>query len=232
MKKKASPQFSMAWLLFYLSPGKKQVVSKANCTTRESNLAEVMPRVLKNVPEDDGELMYEMNSTKHKVCILNKMPITYVILIESDVAVLTAMACLHRMSEKFEDKYSVQDFNSQPGYYVDFDGTIRDEGVHFTQNAYENEKARQVGNQIDQVKGVLIQNIEAIIDRREKIEIIVDKTEALKATSLQFRQGTVNLKRSIQCKNIKMYLAITGAVLVGIFILVLVICKPNFDNCS
>ena len=79
--------------------------------------------------------------------------------------------------------------------------------VHFTQNAYENEKARQVGNQIDQVKGVLIQNIgescalvspltdfgcaEAIIDRREKIEIIVDKTEALKATSLQFRQVPV-----------------------------------------
>lgn len=38
---------------------------------------------------------------------------------------------------------------------------------------------QQVSNDIQNVKGIMIQNIEKVLDRGEKIELLVNKTDAL-----------------------------------------------------
>lgn len=60
----------------------------------------------------------------------------------------------------------------------------------------------------------MIQNIDKVIDRGEKIDILVSKTSDLSDNALQFRKGARKLKYNVIFTNIKIFL------LIGIIILV------------
>lgn len=47
----------------------------------------------------------------------------------------------------------------------------------------------RVRGQIDDVKSVMVQNIEKILDRGEKIELLVDKTDQLSQEAFKFEKS-------------------------------------------
>ena len=70
----------------------------------------------------------------------------------------------------------------------------------------------KVKNQIEDVKGVMVENIEKVLARGEKIELLVDKTEALNASAKKFQKASKSLKDAMWWKNVKMYLMIFALV--------------------
>nr|ACO10378.1 Vesicle-associated membrane protein 7 [Caligus rogercresseyi] len=77
-------------------------------------------------------------------------------------------------------------------------------------------KMETVREDIAQVRDIAFSNIESIIERGEKLELLIDKTENLSSTSVQFKQTSVALSRRMKCQNIK------WMVLVGIVIVLLI----------
>jgi vesicle-associated membrane protein 7 len=63
----------------------------------------------------------------------------------------------------------------------------------------------KVKNQIEDVKGVMVENIEKVLARGEKIELLVDKTEALNQSAKKFQKASKSLKDAMWWKNVKMY---------------------------
>ena len=51
--------------------------------------------------------------------------------------------------------------------------------------------------QIDEVKGVMINNVEKVLERGEQIETLVEKTEEMESRSYQFRSGSKTLKNKL-----------------------------------
>ena len=47
----------------------------------------------------------------------------------------------------------------------------------------------KVKNQIEDVKGVMVENIEKVLARGEKIELLVDKTEQLNQSARKFQKA-------------------------------------------
>ena len=63
----------------------------------------------------------------------------------------------------------------------------------------------KVKNQIEDVKGVMVENIEKVLARGEKIELLVDKTEQLNQSAKKFHKASKSLKDAMWWKNVKMY---------------------------
>ncbi|KAH1046878.1 hypothetical protein J1N35_037662 [Gossypium stocksii] len=66
-----------------------------------------------------------------------------------------------------------------------------------------------------------------VLDRGEKIELLVDKTENLRSQAQDFRQQGTKIKRKMWIENMKMKLIVFGIVLALVLIIVLSIC-PGF----
>nr|ADD38937.1 Vesicle-associated membrane protein 7 [Lepeophtheirus salmonis] len=64
-------------------------------------------------------------------------------------------------------------------------------------------KLDTVREEVDQVRNLAVPNIESIIERGEKLELLIDKTENLSSTSVQFKQTSVALSRRMRCQNMK-----------------------------
>jgi len=77
-----------------------------------------------------------------------------------------------------------------------------------------------VRNQIDEVKDVMVQNIEKVLERGEKIELLVDKTDRLNQQAFRFEVSSRNLRRHLYWRKVRSIIASTAVVSLFIYILV------------
>ena len=73
-----------------------------------------------------------------------------------------------------------------------------------------------VKKDLTDVKDILIKNVEKVIDRQEKLEVIVQRTEELQGTSSSFNRAARGLRREEQWNQRKL---VVYVVLFGVFVL-------------
>lgn len=106
----------------------------------------------------------------------------------------------------------------------------------FFQDYYSNDvnadRIRKVQGAIGEVRDVMLDNIEKVLARGERIEDTVKRTDEMANNALHFKKAGVSLKRAMWLKNIKLWI-ILGAVLVLLaYIIAAIACKsPIFKGC-
>jgi vesicle-associated membrane protein 7 len=89
-----------------------------------------------------------------------------------------------------------------------------------------------VKSQIEDVKGVMVQNIEKVLERGEKIELLVDKTDRLNQQAYRFESSSRELRRAMWWRKMRCY-AIIGVVgVLVIYAASVSLCGFNFHHCK
>lgn len=70
-----------------------------------------------------------------------------------------------------------------------------------------------------------------VLDRGERLELLVSKTESLSHSSFAFKRQARGLRNQMWWKNVKLTASIGLLVLLAAYILVCVVCSPTF-HCS
>eukprot|EP00003_Mantamonas_plastica_P014649 TRINITY_DN2532_c0_g3_i2.p1 TRINITY_DN2532_c0_g3~~TRINITY_DN2532_c0_g3_i2.p1 ORF type:complete len:204 (-),score=63.99 TRINITY_DN2532_c0_g3_i2:141-752(-) len=86
------------------------------------------------------------------------------------------------------------------------------------------DRIMQVRGEIDEVKNVMVQNIEKVLERGERIELLVDKTENLSTQAFKFKKQSGALKRQMWWQNAKLMLILILVVLAIIYFIVSAAC--------
>lgn len=94
------------------------------------------------------------------------------------------------------------------------------------------DKIAIVNRNVNEVKDIMVQNIEKIIARGEKIEILVSKSEELEVNARVFKKAANKVKLHFCCKNIKLTLIVVF-ILIAILVVVVILSCGGFDfkNC-
>ena len=90
----------------------------------------------------------------------------------------------------------------------------------------------QVSRKLDDVKGVMVQNIELVLDRGEKLELLVDKTDALQASAFTFEKSSKKLRQKMWYKKMRLYAVAFAVVALLSLALSMMICNPDFSRCG
>lgn len=61
-----------------------------------------------------------------------------------------------------------------------------------------------VKREMDDVRGIMTRNIEGLLERGERIDLLVDKTDRLGGSAREFRVRSRGLKRQMWWKNVKL----------------------------
>ena len=85
---------------------------------------------------------------------------------------------------------------------------------------------------LDDVKQVMVQNIEMVLERGEKLELLVDKTDALNTTAFTFEKSSRKLKEAMFWKKVKLYLLALSLLGFVVFIITWVACGADFSKCK
>ncbi|KAL8166722.1 hypothetical protein V2J09_008221 [Rumex salicifolius] len=120
----------------------------------------------------------------------------------------------------FEDRFSI-------AYNLDreFGPKLKDHMQYCMTHPEEISKLSKVKSQLSEVKGIMMDNIEKVLDRGEKIELLVDKTENLQFQADTFQRHGRQLRRQMWFQNVQMKLLIGGSIIGFILIVWLIACR-------
>jgi len=102
---------------------------------------------------------------------------------------------------------------------------------HVTQYPEQYSRAAGVQARVDEVKQVMSDNIDKVLSRGEKLDVLVDKTDALQAEADRFVKGGRLLRRRMHCQNMKAKAVMGGCVVLVLTILFLLLCFSGGRSC-
>mmetsp|Transcript_4933 Transcript_4933/g.7304 ORF Transcript_4933/g.7304 Transcript_4933/m.7304 type:complete len:227 (-) Transcript_4933:122-802(-) len=74
----------------------------------------------------------------------------------------------------------------------------------------ETDRLLRINSKVKELKGVMAENIGMVLQRGEKVDLLVEKSEVLDINAGAFRRNATSLQRAMYWKNVKTYLAMGG----------------------
>lgn len=196
----------------------------ADYTDFSGNFAGIAAQCLQKLPATNNKFTYSCDGHTFNYLVDNGS--TYCVVAVESVGRQIPIAYLERIKEDFTNRYgggkaAIAVANSLK---KEFGPKLKEQMQFCMDHPEEVSKLAKVKAQVSEVKGVMMENIEKVLDRGEKIELLVDKTENLRSQAQVFRQQGGQIKRKMWWQNMKIKLIVLAILIVLILIIVLSIC--------
>jgi vesicle-associated membrane protein 7 len=144
---------------------------------------------------------------------------------------------LLEVKKKFLSDYdpSSTDFSELPAYgAAAFNSTLKGLMVsHGTTEQGKNDAIKNVQREMEDVREVMSENIERVLERGERIDLLVDKTDRLGGSAREFRVRSRGLRRRMWWKNVKLMVLLGVVVIFLIYLLIGMGCGlPAWGRCT
>lgn len=115
------------------------------------------------------------------------------------------------------------EFADMPNYgAASFNGELRGLMVDYgTTAGGQHDAITTAKREIDDVRGIMTKNIEGLLERGERLDLLVDKTDRLGGSAREFRVRSRDLKRRMWWKNIKLMGLLAVVLVLIIFVIVI-----------
>ncbi|KAI4319332.1 hypothetical protein MLD38_032940 [Melastoma candidum] len=210
--------------LIYSFVARGNTVVLAEFTEFSGNFTGIASQCLQKLPTTNNKFTY--NCDGHTFNYLVDDGYTYCVVAVESVGRQIPMAFLERIKEEFSKKYGGGKAAAvaAKGLNKEFGPKLKEQMQYCVDNPEEVSKLAKVKAQVSEVKGVMMENIEKVLDRGEKIELLVDKTENLRSQAQDFRQQGTKIRRKMWLQNMKIKLIVLGIIIALILIIVLSVC--------
>ncbi|CAH2038912.1 unnamed protein product [Thlaspi arvense] len=190
----------------------------------KGNFTSVAAQCLQKLPSSNNKLTY--NCDGHTFNYLAENGFTYCVVVVESAGRQIPMAFLERVKEDFSKRYGGGKASTAKANSLnkEFGSKLKEHMQFCVDHPEEISKLAKVKAQVTEVKGVMMENIEKVLDRGEKIELLVDKTENLRSQAQDFRTQGTKMKRKMWLDNMKIKLVVFGIIVALILIIFLSIC--------
>ncbi|KAH9650067.1 hypothetical protein KPL70_026221 [Citrus sinensis] len=196
----------------------------AEYTEFTGNFTSIASQCLQKLPATNNKFTY--NCDGHTFNYLVENGFTYCVVAVESAGRQIPIAFLERVKEDFNKRYGGGKAATAVANSLnkEFGSKLKEHMQYCVDHPEEISKLAKVKAQVSEVKGVMMENIEKVLDRGEKIELLVDKTENLRSQAQDFRQQGTKMRRKMWIQNMKIKLIVLGIIIALILIIVLSSC--------
>eukprot|EP00242_Pyramimonas_sp_CCMP2087_P014010 CAMPEP_0198211830 /NCGR_PEP_ID=MMETSP1445-20131203/25367_1 /TAXON_ID=36898 /ORGANISM="Pyramimonas sp., Strain CCMP2087" /LENGTH=183 /DNA_ID=CAMNT_0043886173 /DNA_START=172 /DNA_END=720 /DNA_ORIENTATION=+ len=176
------------------------LVARGTCLLAEhsatdGNASEVAANILAKTASVDSRVSYAQE--RHLFHLLCEDGIIYLCMADEGFGRRIPFAFLEDIQAKFTVKHGRIATVAGEGDLQDvFGPTLAQQMDYFSNDEYA-DKITQVRGEIMDVKRGMVDNIDKILDRGDKIELLVDKAASLQGDAFRFKKSTRHLKQAL-----------------------------------
>ncbi|ELU08344.1 hypothetical protein CAPTEDRAFT_181820 [Capitella teleta] len=189
------------------------------------NYHEVVKSMLPNIPTaSDAKTTYTSNNYMFHVMV--DSGIIYMCASDPEFGRRVPYAFLNEIKDQFYSGSlaSRSQFAEENELDRDFSPVLANQMERFSRtDGASGDNLTVLQSQVEEVKGVMTQNIEKVLERGERLDDLMDKTTDLEASSLTFKKTARTVQRKMFWKNRKMTIILVCVALVIITIIILII---------
>ncbi|XP_008234811.1 PREDICTED: putative vesicle-associated membrane protein 726 [Prunus mume] len=193
----------------------------AEYTEFTGNFTSIASQCLQKLPSSNNKFTY--NCDGHTFNYLVENGFTYCVVASESAGRQIPIAYLERVKDDFNKRYAGGKAGTAVanGLNREFGPKLKDHMKYCLDHPEEINKLAKVKAQVTEVKGVMMDNIEKVLDRGEKIELLVDKTDNLRSQAQDFRTQGTKMKRKMWFQNMKIKLIVVGIIILIGFVIFL-----------
>lgn len=206
-------------------------------STNASSLASViLPKISHNSPQKltythdrlfvhyiaDSPSSSSASSASSDAELSSHAALTYLVIAPSEIGRRVPFAFLLDLKKKFLAQFPSQSTNyaGLPAYGTAAFNTTLKQTMTTYNTSPPQDSITAAKREIDSVRDIMTQNIEQVLERGERIDLLVDKTDRLGGSARDFRVRSRGLRRQMWWKNVRLMVLL---VFVVVFLLYLFI---------
>ncbi|KAK9828831.1 hypothetical protein WJX72_002301 [[Myrmecia] bisecta] len=199
----------------------------AEYSTVTGNAHLVAHRILEKLSQEDSRVSYSQE--RHLFHILVSNGLTFMCMADESIGRRIPFAFLDDIKDRFLSAYADGAATAVAyEYNTDFSRVLQQRCDYFS-NDPNADAINRVRGGITEVKNIMVENIEKVLDRGERIELLVDKTDHLQHEAFAFKRESRRLKHKMWWQNARLLAAVFAGVLLGAYIIVAFVCSPTFQ---
>ena len=220
----------MASIIYSLVAKDESSTPLAEVALAEGNFQLLAVRLLEKVrPNTSISYTYE---NKYMFHYHNQSGFTFLCMTDSGFPNRTAYSFLVDIKGKFFERYGEEEASKMLGYGAnrEFSEVMKSKMVQYNNST---DKIKVARDNIEKTKDIMIENIDKVLARGEKIELLVSKTEYMSESAVTLRKQATKVKRHMWWKNFKLTLLVASILLLIIFFVIVLSCGGfTFDKCK
>jgi vesicle-associated membrane protein 7 len=114
-------------------------------------------------------------------------------------------------------------------FNTEFSPILKQRMDHF--NNPSSDSLTTVNNKIHDVKDVMVKNVEMLLERGEKLELLVDKTDRLNQHAFKFERSSRHLRTALFWRRVKIYASLSVFMIFCSWIVSSSICGFDYKKC-
>lgn len=211
--------------------GHDHVLAEYTSPGLRGNFSTVTRVLMRKIPNKDDKLSYLYDQYVFHYMVSDGL--TYLCMTDNEFSRQTAFQFLNEIKKRFLATYGDRGKTALAfAFNADFERTLQSQ-MDVYNKMKGDDKVTRIQDQISEVRNVMIENIDRVLERGEKIELLVDKSEILDQHSFKFRTQARTLKRAMWWKNIKLIVIIVIILVLVIYGILAASCGGfKLPNCS
>ncbi|KAL9653015.1 hypothetical protein ABK040_015530 [Willaertia magna] len=206
-------------------------------TESKGNFQQISRQIIEKIPANKStKVSYLYDQYIFHILVVGDFNLIFFCMSGKDFGSRIPFNFLEEIKNNFLEKYSLQKLNNLPNNIPnslnkEF-GSILRQQTNFYNNTKQSDKITKIKGQIEDVKETMIDNIDKVLDRGEKIDLLVNRTLDLAESADSFRTKSKELKNTMVKRTFILGLICIIVVLVLIFIVIWFGCGfPSFYRC-
>ncbi|XP_019644786.1 PREDICTED: vesicle-associated membrane protein 7-like [Branchiostoma belcheri] len=196
----------------------------ADSTAASGNFRDIMSNVLSKIPtRNNTKTTYTVENYKIHVVVENG--IIYMCAADASFDTKRPFAFLQDIKQRFMSGSLASRAITAAPFELnrDFQPILAEKMEQFSKPGAGGDQLSMLQSQVDEVKGVMSDNIEKVLARGDRLDNLMEKTDELEASADTFKKTARRVKKKYFWKNAKMMICLSVVVLVVLIILTLII---------
>lgn len=214
-------------LLYSLVARGQTVLAEYSFVTGNANVIAI--RILEKLPQEDTRVSYTQE--RHMFHVVVHGGLTYLVVAEESFGRRIPFAFLEDVRTRFVATYgSAAKEAVAYEYNTEFSRALAERATYYSSDPGA-DAINRVKGELQEVKHIMVDNIEKVLERGERLDLLVDKTEVLQAGALGFRREARRLKRTMWARNVKLWIIASLVTTLLVYFLVAMACGFTFKKC-
>lgn len=187
------------------------------------NFAEVTELIVPKIQLEDHKLTYlHGNYLIHYIC---DNRVIYLCITDDRFDRPKAFMFLREVQQRFIANYGLT-VATAIAYAMnsEFSRVLSSQMRSYNEGGQQLDAISRVNGEMDELRDIMVKNIENITNRGERLELLINQTETLRNSSVTFRQTSRNLARTMFWRNVRMYFLVAAILLFVIYVIVSMAC--------
>ncbi|KAJ2950748.1 hypothetical protein O0L34_g9008 [Tuta absoluta] len=204
----------MPILFSVVARGTVVLAKYASCA---GNFTEVTEQILSKIPPHDDRLTYSHGNYLFHYIAENKL--VFFCITDDKFQRSRAFLFLNEIKRRFTTLFGDTAQTAIPyAMNSEFARVLATEMKHYTESR-DLDTISRVHGELDELKNIMVKNIETMTVRGEKLDLLVDKADVLASTSVTYHSSARTLQRTLFWKNIKMYAILVLIAAIAVYLI-------------